>query len=135
SMRGEGLLGPRFRAAGVEVITLDMQGVMAGGRGVLRLFRILRARRPDVVQTWMYHADLVGGLVARAAGIRALAWGIRNSGVDLERSSRSARITAWLCARLSAWVPAVIVACAHKAAEVHAAWGYRADRMLVAPNG
>lgn len=136
SMRGEGLLGPRFRAAGVEVITLDMQqGVVASARGVLRLFRILRAQRPDVVQTWMYHADLVGGLVARAAGIRALAWGIRNSGVDLERSSRSARITAWLCARLSAWVPAVIVACAHKAAEVHAAWGYRADRMLVAPNG
>lgn len=135
SMSGEGLLGPRLREAGIEVLTLDMQGVAGTARGVLRLFRLLRARRPDVVQTWMYHADLIGGVVARAAGIRAVAWGIRNSGVDLERSSRSARMTAWLCARLSGWVPAVIVACAHKAAEVHAAWGYRADRMLVAPNG
>ncbi len=135
SMRGEGVFGPRLREAGVEVITLDMQGAVGTVRGLLRLLRILQQQKPDVVQTWMYHADLVGGLAARLSGIRAVAWGIRNSGVDLGRSSRSSRATAWLCARVSGWVPAVIVACARKAAEVHVGWGYRADRMLVAPNG
>jgi len=135
SMRGEGVFGPRLREAGVEVITLDMQGMAATLRGLWHLFRALRSLRPDVVQTWMYHADLVGGLVARLAGIRAVAWGVRNSGVDLGQSSRSSRVTAWCCARLSGWIPAVIVACARKAAQVHVDWGYRADRMLVAPNG
>lgn len=135
SMRSEGIFGPRLRAAGVEVTTLDMQGPFASMRGLLRLYGLLRRLQPDVVQTWMYHADLIGGLVARLAGIRAIAWGIRNSGIDLAQSSRSSRVTAWFCARVSGWVPGVIVACAQKAADVHVGWGYRADRMLVAPNG
>jgi glycosyltransferase involved in cell wall biosynthesis len=135
SMRGEGVMGARLREAGIEVICLDMQGWTGNVRGLWRLYRLLRARRPDVVQTWMYHADLIAGLVARLAGIRAVAWGIRNSGVSLGESSRSSRIAAWACARVSAWVPGVIVACARKAAEVHRAWGYRADRVLVVPNG
>ncbi|TAN28944.1 MAG: glycosyltransferase [Castellaniella sp.] len=135
SMGGEGVMGPTLRQEGVEVLTLDMQGVWGVLRGLWRLFWILRERQPDVVQTWMYHADLLGGLVARLAGIRAVAWGIRNSGVSLAESSRSSRITAWICARLSGWLPGVIVACARRAAEVHQGWGYRADRMLVVPNG
>ncbi|CAM5196339.1 hypothetical protein CDEN61S_00169 [Castellaniella denitrificans] len=135
SMRGEGVMGARLREAGVEVVCLDMQGWTGNVRGLWRLVRLLRERRPDVVQTWMYHADLIAGLVARLAGIRAVAWGVRNSGVSLGESSRSSRIAAWACARVSSWVPGVIVACARKAAEVHRAWGYRADRVLVVPNG
>ncbi|CAM5781067.1 glycosyltransferase [Castellaniella caeni] len=135
SMTTEGVIGVALREAGVEVVTLDMQGAVGSLRGLWRLYRLLRARRPDVVQTWMYHADLIGGLVARLAGIRALAWGVRNSGVSLAESSRSSRATAWLCARVSGWLPGVIVVCARKAAQVHRAWGYRADRVLVVPNG
>jgi glycosyltransferase involved in cell wall biosynthesis len=135
SMRGEGVMGARLREAGVEVICLDMQGWAGNVRGLWRLVRLLRARRPDVVQTWMYHADLIAGLVARLAGLRAVAWGVRNSGVSLGESSRSSRAAAWACARVSGWVPGVVVACARKAAEVHRAWGYRADRVLVVPNG
>jgi glycosyltransferase involved in cell wall biosynthesis len=135
SMRGEGVMGARLREAGVEVICLDMQGWAGNVRGLWRLFRLLRERRPDVVQTWMYHADLIAGLAARLAGIRAVAWGVRNSGVSLGESSRSSRLAAWACARVSGWVPGVIVACARKAAEVHRGWGYRADRVLVVPNG
>src|SRR5690606_1232280 len=85
--------------------------------------------------TWMYHADLIGGVIARMAGIRAVAWGIRNSGANLHTSSRAARAIAWLCARLSGVVPALIVSCAEEAARRHQQWGYRADRMLVIPNG
>ncbi len=135
SMRGEGVMGATLREAGIEVISLDMQGLAGSIRGLWRLYRLLRQRRPDVVQTWMYHADLIGGVLARLAGIRAVAWGVRNSGVNLAESSRSSRITAWFCARLSGWVPGVIVMCARRAAEVHCGWGYRADRVLVIPNG
>lgn len=135
SMGGEGVFGPRLREQGVTVIALEMHGVQATARGVWRLAALLRELRPDVVQTWMYHADLVGGLIARLMGIRAVAWGVRNSGVNLGDSSRQSRMIAWLCARVSAWVPGVIVACARKAADIHIAWGYRADRVLVAANG
>jgi len=135
SMTGEGVFGPRLKAAGVPVLAVGMPAGRLTPRGLWRMVRILRAQRPDVVQTWMYHADLVGGIAARLAGIRAVAWGIRNSGANLGKSSRLARAIAWVCARLSGVVPAGIIACAEDAAERHRRWGYRADRMLVIPNG
>ncbi|MGP1613831.1 MAG: glycosyltransferase, partial [Pollutimonas bauzanensis] len=135
SMGDEGVFGPRLRAAGVAVYTLDMKTPAGALKGLWRLHRLLRQLNPDVVQTWMYHADLIGGLAARLAGIKAVAWGIRNSGADLQKSSRSAKALSWLCARLSRLVPGVIVACADNAAQRHRQWGYRADRMLVIPNG
>lgn len=136
SLGDEGVFGARLRNAGVAVHALHMkESPLAAPRGLWKLYRLLRDLRPDVVQTWMYHADLVGGCVARLAGVRAVAWGIRNSGADLQHGSRSARSVAWLCARLSRWVPGVIIACADEAARRHRGWGYDADRLLVIPNG
>lgn len=136
SLGGEDVFGPRLRAAGIEVHALGMKAsALSMPGGLWRLYRLLKELRPDVVQTWMYHADLLGGIVARLAGVRALAWGIRNSGADLQHGSRSARSVAWVCARLSRWVPGVIIACAEEAARRHRAWGYDDDRMLVIPNG
>lgn len=135
SMGAEGVFGPRLREAGIPVHTLNMQNPAGLLKGLWNMHRLLRELKPDVVQTWMYHADLIGGMVARLAGIRAVCWGIRNSGADLHKSSLSARVFSWLCARSSAWIPAVIVSCAESAAIRHQAWGYRADRMQVIPNG
>lgn len=135
SMKDEGVIGPQLRRAGIEVQALEMRGVAGALRGMWRLYRSLRRTRPDVVQTWMYHADLLAGSVARLAGVRAVAWGVRNSGIDLARGSRSSRLAAWCCARVSGRIPGVILMCARRAVEVHARWGYRRDRMLVIPNG
>jgi glycosyltransferase involved in cell wall biosynthesis len=95
----------------------------------------MEAIKPDLVQTWMYHADLVGGLAARLAGVRAVVWGIRNS--DLEKGSSKTttivltRILAWL----SRWIPTYIAVCARKARDVHTELGYCSDKMRVIPNG
>ena len=135
SMTDEGVFGERLRSEGITVLTLDMPSGRLSIAGLRRLYGLLRTLAPDVVQTWMYHADLIGGTVARLAGIRAVSWGIRNSGANLQKGSRIAKASAWLCTRLSGVVPAVIVSCADDAAERHQQWGYRADRMLVIPNG
>lgn len=135
SMGTEGIFGPRLLQAGVPVYTLNMRSAAGMVKGLWRMHRLLRELNPDVVQTWMYHADLIGGIVARLSGIKAVSWGIRNSGADLHKSSVSARVLSWLCARSSALVPAVIVSCAEDALRRHQQWGYRADRMLVIPNG
>jgi len=136
SMGDEGVFGERLRQAGISVHALHMKdSAIAAAKGAWQLLRLLRSLHPDVVQTWMYHADLVGGIAARFAGVKALAWGIRNSGADLQHGSRSAQAIAWACARLSRWVPGVIVACAEEAARRHRELGYDPDRMLVIPNG
>jgi len=135
SLTDEGLYGGRLRAAGVDVHALGMPRGRATLGGLRALYVLLRQLRPQAVQTWMYHADLIGGVAARLAGIRAVAWGIRNSGAHLERSSRSARLVLRLCALLSGRVPAAIVCAAQDAARRHQELGYRGDRMVVIANG
>lgn len=135
SLTDEGVYGPRLRAAGITVHTLGLARGRITLGALLQLRALLRDEAPDAVQTWMYHADLIGGVAARLAGIRAVAWGIRNSGNHLDRSSRSARLVLGLCARLSAWVPRAIVCAAQDAAKRHQALGYRGQKMVVIPNG
>lgn len=135
SLTDAGVFGPRLQQANIEVISLGMSSGRFSWSSLKALYRLLKELRPDVVQTWMYYADLIGGVVARFAGVRNVVWGIRNSGAHLERTSRAVRLSAWLCARFSGLVPAAIVACANDAAKRHQKKGYAAAKMRVIPNG
>lgn len=125
---GQWLLGDGF-----EVIALGMCTPLGAPRTWWRLYALLRRLKPDLVQTWMVHADLLGGLAARAAGIRAVVWGVRTT--DFSVNPRATRAVRWLCARLSAAVPHTIVCAAEASRRAHVQAGYDARRMTVIPNG
>jgi glycosyltransferase involved in cell wall biosynthesis len=137
---GEGVLSEMIRALGVPVIYLNLPAFGAGGLarslgGVLRLAGLLRQRPPDAIQTWMYHADLLGGLAARLAGAAPVVWGIRNTHVDPKFMKRSTVLTVRACALLSRWLPQRIVCCSQASCREHVAFGYAASKTQVIPNG
>lgn len=127
-----GAIAARLRNAGIKVTALDFRSMpFASFR---KLVSIMRAARPDIVQTWMYHADMAGGLAARLAGNRNIIWGIRTS--DLDRGDSTATtLVRTLCARLSRRIPHTIVCVAEAARRIHVSHGYEAGRMEVIPNG
>jgi glycosyltransferase involved in cell wall biosynthesis len=136
SLIGLGEIGPRIQALGIPVHALDMaRGGVPNPLMVLRLARLLRQLQPDVVHTWMYHADLLGGLAARLAGCRRVIWGVRHSNLSKELNKRSTLWVVKTCALLSRRVPAQIISCSQRAKEVHAAVGYAVDKLHVIPNG
>lgn len=126
---------PELREHGIEILGLGMRRQRDAIAGSLRLWTLLRRYRPDVVQTWMYHPDLVGGVVARLAGLRHVCWGIRHSSLEPGHSARSTILIAKVCAWLSRWIPRRVVCCAHQAAQVHHALGYDARKSVVIANG
>jgi glycosyltransferase involved in cell wall biosynthesis len=135
SLTDSGPIGDRLEALGVPVKVLGMRPGSPDPRAVVRLAGWLRQTPPALVQTWMYHADLVGGIAARLAGNAPVVWGIRNSNLDVVRSRRSTRWTVKLCALLSRWVPRRIISCSETARRIHAGLGYDAGKMVVIPNG
>jgi glycosyltransferase involved in cell wall biosynthesis len=104
-------------------------------KGVIQFWRLLRSVRPDVVQTWMYHADLMGGVMARLYGVRKVFWGIRHGNLTPGTVKDSTIWVARVCARLSYWLPMRIVSCSQQAMVAHSAIGYDKSRMIVIPNG
>ena len=131
----EGKFGPLLRKDGVELFCLNMSASKVSFSTLWSLFKFIRLIKPDVVQTWMYHADFIGGLIARFAGIKSVFWNIRQSNFDEEKSNKTTILLAKLCALLSGIVPRGIICCAHQAARVHSDLGYKASQMTVVSNG
>lgn len=128
-----GPLAARIEAAGVPVHALDLP--RRGLAGVIDLARRLRALKPDVVQCWMYHADLIGGLSALLAVPRARRlWSIRASFMP-SPSSLLTRLIIRACAVLSWVVPHRVISCSRVAATLHKRLGYRGSKITVIPNG
>ncbi|HDK02756.1 MAG TPA: glycosyltransferase, partial [Gammaproteobacteria bacterium] len=131
----DGEIGTRLAAAGAEVLALGMARGIPDPRGLWRLARLLRHRRPALVQSWMYHADLLAGLAARLAGGVPVVWNVRNGSVDVAGVRRSTRWTARVAGRLARWLPVRIVCCSRAAREIHIGLGYPEERMVLIPNG
>lgn len=132
ALTSEGGMYPRFVESGIKLIVLDIRHSPVSQ--ILRLYRLVRELQPDIVQTWLYHADFLGGLAARMAGNRKVIWGLRTTDVD-GGCARSTAVVRTLCAALSSRIPHTIVCVAEAARRSHSLIGYDSGRMVVVGNG
>ena len=135
SLGGLDYFGPILRKHGVNVVALRIRGVVSGLKALVCLRRLIRRRAPDLVQTWMYHADLIGGVVASLSTDVPVFWGVRRSNTSVHKWYT----VTWLLLRvnsiLSRLVPIRIICCARSAKDSHIKVGYCSKKMLVVPNG
>jgi glycosyltransferase involved in cell wall biosynthesis len=133
-LRHAGDWGDQLRLAGVTVHELGMESALDIPRVFLQLQRFMHEFNPDIVQTWMYHADLLGGLASWFSGYKNIIWGIRRTSLSFYDTK-----TTWLimkvCAWLSFWLPRKIISVAEAGRQAHIQSGYNADLMVVIPNG
>lgn len=133
-----GVIADRIRELGVPTHALGMarnRFRIPDPVKLMRLVAFIRASRPDVVQTWLYHADLLGGLAAKLAGRQPIFWGLHSSGVDAVHTRRTTRWTVTACAKVSRWVPDGIVTVSQVARDFHVAAGYDPGKFTFIPNG
>jgi glycosyltransferase involved in cell wall biosynthesis len=138
SLRSLGVLGEDIKALGVEVHCLGMRKNLRDlVRIVWALTHLMQEVKPDVIQTWLYHSDLLGGIAARRAGFgRRVVWGVRATHITPGHgTARTTVLVRRMCARLSRSLAERIVYVAHAARKVHEGIGYAADRGMVIPNG
>lgn len=133
SLLEPGQVGDSIREIGIPVYSLGMRRGEITPEQFFALWRLLRAQQPAVLQTWLYHADLLGLIAGRPAGIRRIVWNLRNTDV----LPHSAPSTAWVvkaCALLSGR-PDAVVANSYAGRAFHRGKGYHPRRWAVIPNG
>jgi len=134
SLMDGGIFGEKIQALGVPVTALGMRRGTPDPRGLAKLVWLLGKGKPHLVQTWMYHADLLGGVAAKLVGVPVV-WGVHHTDLSPQRNKKSTIVTAKLCTYLSHVVPSRIVCCSNATAKVHEALGYAAKRMTIITNG
>ena len=133
SLSGTAPLAARLDAGGVPLTRLDLTRPVGLAGALPQLVGLTRRFRPDVIQGWMYHGDIVSTLVHRFAPGRCrrrLMWGIRCSNMDLDRHARLIRAEALLSR-----APDIVVVNSAAGADAHLAHGYRPRRLEIIANG
>lgn len=135
SLMDVGDIGIKIQSQSVPVFSIGARRGSFSLPRFVKLIRLVRHLRPDIVHTWMYHADLLGGLAAKLSGCNNIIWGIRHSDLSLKHNKLSTILVAKACSLLSPWLPSLIVSCSSIAKDVHVLFGYDKNKIVVIPNG
>lgn len=130
-----GTVGEQLQREGIDVRALGMPPGRIRPSAVFRLMRVIGATNVDILQTWMYHADLLGGFAAMPFPRTKTIWNLRQTNLDPRHSKRLTRIVASLCAATSRVLPDKIVCGSIAARDVHAGLGYDTRKMVLIENG
>lgn len=128
-----------LRAAGVEVIELGLRrswSSLADLPRLMRLLRLGRGLRADVVQGWMYHGNLAASLIARVAPTRPpVAWNIRQTLQRIGHEISRTRLVIRASARLVPWPDAIVYNLAEAAEDHERLLGYPPALRVLIANG
>ena len=137
SLTDIGPVGEKIKKLNIPVVAVGMK---RGWRGFLsfseffRLLKIVKNYKPDVIQTWMYHSDLIGGLVGKILKVPVI-WNIRQSNFNPKYNKKTTIWTAKICTKFSKILPEKIICCSYASKNVHSKLGYDENKMVVIPNG
>jgi glycosyltransferase involved in cell wall biosynthesis len=135
SLHKEGVFADRLRKLAVPVTALEMPRGAITISGLRMLRQVVTDFQPDVVQTRLDHANLVGGLAARITAHAPCVWAVHSSDLGALRASWKTRLVRGICARLSKLLPAAITSDAVSSADLHVKSGFAAEKFVVIPNG
>jgi glycosyltransferase involved in cell wall biosynthesis len=134
SMTSRGPLTKDIENAGVPVIALGMPSGIPHPAGLWRLHALLSHESPDVLSTWLYHADLLGSLAATMARVPAVVWNVQCADLDLREHPWHLRWTVRILGPMSHWPSAVVVN--SRAGQLASErLGYRPRRWELIPSG
>lgn len=128
-------MNSRFAELGVPVTNLNLKNWRQLLRGLRSLRQVIKEFQPQILQGWMYHANLVallaGKLFQRNSSV---IWNIRRGLYNSTKDKLLTRLTIRLGAYLSKFTKAIIY-CAEICALQHEAIGFDPTKRLVIHNG
>lgn len=139
ALKEGGPMAQQIAARGIPVEILGLDAPFPRLTMPMRLAQHIKRVAPDLIQTWMYHADLIGGVAARLARpcgpAIPVAWGVRQSVVNPQLLKPATWRIIRTAAIASHIIPQAIVVNAYASFASHAALGYATNKFLLIPNG
>lgn len=132
SLRGFGVYGDELLSMGVDVENLDFTPLKIF-TSIKKLRSIVSNVRPNLISTWLVHAD-ASSLLLRMCGFNIpIVWNIRHSRIRISQG-----IFLWFIYSITikfSRVPSLISCCSHHIAKELTSQGVNREKILVIPNG
>lgn len=135
SLTTRGKYASILESIGIGVYCLNMTRSFSAIFKIFELRNTIRIVRPDIVQTWMYHADFIGGIAARLASKVPVIWGVHNTSLVIGTSKFTTILICKLNSLLSFFIPSSIIYCADSAKLTHEKIGFCKTKSIVIYNG
>ena len=135
SLMDIGTIGPRLRAEGITVHCLHIRSRRDAIKKLVDLVRLVKSSSPDLIQTWLYQGNFLGGVAGKLGGNIPVVWSLQNSNLSKEYSKKTTIWIAKICGILSRCIPKAVICCSSNARRIHEDLGYVSSRMLDIPNG
>lgn len=119
---------PALEAAAVPIHCLGARGVRDALGALRGLHRLLASQQPDLIQTFLFHANLLGRIAARRAGVPHVVCGLRVA-------ERHSRWHLWLDRLTQRLVDRYVCVSKSVADFSHNEGGLPSEKLWVIPNG
>lgn len=134
SLTDSGYYGKAIEGLGIELHCLEMSRYPFSPRPYLKLYRLIRLIGPDVIQCWMYHANIIGGIIGKLSGNRVV-WSIHQAHADVKRNGFRNGLVIRFGALLSYFVPNLTIYCSQLAYSEHLNIGFNKNYSFIVHNG
>jgi glycosyltransferase involved in cell wall biosynthesis len=104
-----GEISKQIEAYGTPVFSLGVNKNWKFFLALLKLIKIIKIEKPDIVNTWLYHADLIGFIASKLCFKKYVIWNIRCSDIDIGGMNWSTSFILRINAFLSRFVSCIIV--------------------------
>jgi len=132
SLTNIGYYGKKLKTNGYRVIALNMKINFFILFKFLKLTFFIYKFNPEIVHTWLYHGNLIGGVIAKILGVKKIYWSIHH---DFEYSSIFTMLEMKILKILSYFIPQKIVFCSSSSKHNHLTNGYNKSCSLLIKNG
>ena len=119
---------------GIKVEYLKLNNNLFLLKKLFRLINILNQNKAEIIHTWLYKANIYGGIAAKISGNRNIYWSIHH---DLENEQKSfLRYLFMLTLSFSSYlIPKKIIYCSESSALNHKNFGFNSKVSIVINNG
>lgn len=135
SLLSGGKYDSKFKHIHISTYSLKLNTVFGIVTCLYNYKKILSEVKPEIIQTWLYHADFFGGVFSYFFGHRKIFWNIRNCNTSKKALKLSTRIIVYINSIISNFIPKRIISVSQNATLHHIKIGFCRNKFINVPNG
>jgi glycosyltransferase involved in cell wall biosynthesis len=128
-LKGRSYFSQKLEKLGIKIYHLNMKPNRLNIASQIKLYKIIKNEQINLIQSWMYHADLVSTLAGFFNNCKVF-WSIHNYNISIKALGLQTRFVVFLCALLSHIFPSKMISVSQAAIKKHINVGYNKKKFL-----